>query len=151
MGNNVISKLQKKIASSVPSFQQYPPSFRPFPNAYLKTVYQPARLLGIFLQCLYESYHANSGEGEIIPNWTCSRFWGSPICSNKTKTKRQFLTEIVLLSKDCPIRSSFCSNIDFTILQKVLRKKIKYGLFKQIEKQNTITHKERLHVLSWAA
>ena len=32
-----------------------------------KAVYQPAGLLGIFLQRLYEAPHANSGEVEIIP------------------------------------------------------------------------------------
>ena len=31
-------------------------------------VYQPAGLLGIFLQCLYKTSHADSGEDEIVPH-----------------------------------------------------------------------------------
>ena len=54
MGNIAISKSQK-FGSNIPFS----------PNS--KAVYQPAGVLGIFLQCLYKASHADSGKDGVFP------------------------------------------------------------------------------------
>ena len=78
---------KKKVCFvGVISLQQYTRSLPSLMQFKSCQGYQPTGLLGIFLQCLYESSHANSGEDEVIPHWTCSkRIWGAPNCGNKTE------------------------------------------------------------------
>lgn len=69
--NVATPKIQKFCFVGTISLRLCPPSLpSPMPT---KAIYQPARLLGIFLQCLYKASHADSGKDEVIPLWTCSK------------------------------------------------------------------------------